>query len=201
MRFSPRPESAFNHFLMTTMTILTTSRLRLEPITDAHFDGLFALNSDPAVMRYLTGKPDTREDTHAMIERIASRRIQFGFSWWAFIEQQTGEMIGAGAVQYLERDPTNPLELAWRLRADKWGQGFASEAARNIAGFAFDMLDAELLCAVCHPENRKSSRVMERLGMHYKGDEVWYDMNTAVYEIARAEWFEHFQAEHQGRPS
>jgi hypothetical protein len=32
---------------------------------------------------------------------------------------------------------------------------------------------------------------MERLGMHYKGDEVWYDMNTSVYEITRAEWFEH----------
>lgn len=172
------------------MTVLTTSRLRLEPITDAHFDGLFALNSDPVVMRYITGKPDTCDETLAIIERVKARWSEFGFSWWCFIERQTGEIIGAGAIQHLGRDPKNPLEIAWRLRQDKWGQGFASEAARCMAGFAFDTLDAKLLCAVCHPENRNSSRVMERLGMHYKGDEVWYDTNTAVYEITRAEWLD-----------
>ncbi len=176
------------------MTVLKTSRLLLEPITDAHFDGLFALNSDPAVMRYITGKPDTREDTLAMIERVKTRWREFGFSWWSLIEQRTGEIIGAGCIQHLGRDPDNPLEIGWRLRMDKWGQGFASEAARCMAGFAFETLNAELLCAVCHPENRASSRVMERLGMRYKGEEVWYDMNTTVYEITRAEWLAHCRA-------
>ncbi|MDL2357565.1 MAG: GNAT family N-acetyltransferase, partial [Pseudomonadota bacterium] len=84
------------------MTSLSTARLRLEPITEAHVDGLYALNSDPAVMRYITGKPDTRADTLAMIERIASRRREFGPAWWAFIDRRSGDMIGAGAVQYLE---------------------------------------------------------------------------------------------------
>lgn len=170
------------------MTSLSTARLRLEPITEAHVDGLYALNSDPAVMRYITGKPDTRADTLAMIERIASRRREFGHSWWAFIDRLSGDMIGAGAVQYLERNPDNPLELAWRLRPDKWGQGYASEAARCIAAFAFDTLGAEMLCAVCQPDNRSSSRVMERLGMAYQRDAVWYEMTTAVYEITRAQW-------------
>lgn len=176
------------------MTVLKTSRLRLEPITDAHFDGLFALNSDPAVMRYITGKPDTREDTLAMIERVKARWSEFGFSWWSLIEQRTGEIIGAGCIQHLGRDPDNPLEIGWRLRMDKWGQGFASEAARCMAGFAFETLNAELLCAVCHPENHASSRVMERLGMRYKGEEVWYDMDTTVYEMTRAEWLAHCRA-------
>lgn len=173
---------------MTNLTNLLTARLRLEPITEAHFDGLFALNSDAAVMRYITGKPDTRDDTHAMIERIASRRREFGYSWWAFIDQHSGAMIGAGSVQYLERNRHNPLELAWRLRPDKWGQGYASEAARCIAAFAFDTLAAEMLCAVCHPENRNSSRVMERLGMVYRRDAVWYEMTMQVYEITAAQW-------------
>lgn len=171
------------------MTVLTTPRLRLEPFTDAHFDGLFAMNSDPAVMRYITGKPDTRDDTLAMIERVKAAWSKFGFSWWCFIEQRTGEVIGAGCIQHLGRDPRNPLEIGWRLRVDKWGQGFASEAARCMAGFAFDTLGADLLCAVCNPENRASSRVMERLGMRYRGEEVWYERNTSAYEITRSEWF------------
>ncbi|QJQ06599.1 GNAT family N-acetyltransferase [Undibacterium piscinae] len=41
------------------MSILSSARLRLVPMNDSHFDGLFAMNSDPAVMRYITGKPDT----------------------------------------------------------------------------------------------------------------------------------------------
>lgn len=182
------------------MTTLTTPRLRLEPITEAHFEDLFALNSDPAVMRYITGMPDTRESTRLMMERIESRRVEFGHSWLAFIELATGEMIGAGAVQYLGRDRNNPLELAWRLRADKWGQGFASEAAHALAAYGFDTLGADKLCAVCHPENRNSSRVMERLGMHYKGDEIWYEMNTSIYEITRAEWLEHLRSRDASRP-
>jgi hypothetical protein len=63
------------------MAVLTTPRMRLEPVGDAHFDGLFALNSDPAVMRFITGKPDTREDTQANIARVKAAWKQFGYSW------------------------------------------------------------------------------------------------------------------------
>ena len=170
------------------MTILETARLRLEPMTDAHFDGLFAMNSDPDVMRYITGKPDTEDDTWAMIERVQARWELYGFSWWTFIEKSTGEIIGAGCIQYLGRDPGNPHETGWRLRKDKWGQGFASEAAERMAAFAFDELQAPLLCAVCDPANKGSSHVMEKLGMHYVGDETWYDMLCARYQMTREEW-------------
>jgi len=171
------------------MTILTTSRLRLEPMTDAHFDGLYAMNSDAAVMRYITGKPDTPENTREMIERVKERWALYGFSWWTFFEIETGEIIGAGCIQHLGRDPANPHEIGWRLRQDKWGKGFASEAARRMASFAFDDLNAPLLCAVCQPENRASSHVMEKLGMAYKGTGQWYGSTLSLYEITRDEWF------------
>jgi RimJ/RimL family protein N-acetyltransferase len=170
------------------MTILTTPRLRLEPMTDAHFDGLYAMNSDPEVMRYITGKPDTPDDTRAMIERVKDRWALYGFSWWTFFEIETGEIIGAGCVQHLGRDPANPHELGWRLRQDKWGKGFASEAARRMASFAFDTVGAPLVCAVCNPANRASSQVMEKLGMSYQGEAEWYGMTTSVYEISGADW-------------
>lgn len=170
------------------MTILTTPRLRLEPMNDSHFAGLFKMNSDPDVMRYITGKPDTQEDTRAMIERVKTRWIEFGFSWWSFIELETSEIIGAGCIQYLGRDPANPLEIGWRLRQDKWGRGFASEAAQHMAAFAFETLRADTLCAVCHQDNLASAHVMKKLGMHYRGIEKWYEMDTAVYEMTASDW-------------
>ena len=170
------------------MTILTSERLRLEPFDDHHLDGLHAMNRLPEVMRFITGKPETLEQTRAAIELVKERWAEYGFSWWAFVEHGSGRVIGAGCIQHLGRDPANPHEIGWRLVPDKWGQGFAFEAARAMAAFAFDTLDAPLLCAVCKPDNVDSAKVMQRLGMRYRGEETCYDSPHAVYEMTRAEW-------------
>ena len=171
------------------MTILTTERLRLEPYQDRHLEGLFRLNSDPAVMRYITGKPLSLEETEQTLAKIKQRWNDFGFSWWAFIELSSNEVIGAGCIQHLAQARENPLEVGWRLRPDKWHQGFATEAARAMLEFAFSTLNAPLLYAVCHTENPASAKVMERLGMQYRGIERWYDMDTLAYQLS----FEQFQ--------
>jgi RimJ/RimL family protein N-acetyltransferase len=170
------------------MTVLTTPRLRLEPMNPDHFDGLQAMNSDPAVMRYITGRPETPDETRQSIERVQGRWRDIGYSWWSFIELATGELVGAGCIQHLGHDRANPHEIGWRLRTDRHGQGLASEAARAMASFAFTAQGAPLLCAICWPENDKSARVMERLGMRYKGQETWHDRTMSVWQVTREEW-------------
>jgi len=170
------------------MTILTTPRLRLEPITDRHLHGLHAINGDAEVMRYITGKAETLEETQAMVDRVKARWAEWGFSWWVFVKQASGEVIGTGCIQYLARDMANPLEIGWRLRRDRQGQGYASEAARAMAAFAFETVQTPLLLAVCNPANTASSTVMERLGMRYRGLERWYDSDCATYEMTRDAW-------------
>ena len=170
------------------MTILTTERLRLEPIDDRHFDGLQAMNRLPEVMRFISGQAETPEQTRKMIEVVKGRWAQYGFSWWAFIERESGRLVGAGCIQYLGRDPANAHEIGWRLVPERWGRGLASEAARAMAAFAFETMDAPLLTALCLPENAGSKRVMERLGMRYRGLEEWYERPHAVFEMTRAEW-------------
>ncbi len=176
------------------MTILTTARLRLEPQVEAHLDGLNAVNADPEVMRYVTGQPETREETLAGIRRVQQRWADVGYSWFAFVERDTGEVIGSGCLQNLRRelvanpDPGAPLELGWRLRQDRWGRGLASEAAEALAAFAFDQHGAQEVYAVCEPENVASSRVMERLGMHALGLQRWYGREMATYAISAAQW-------------
>ncbi|HVH43270.1 MAG TPA: GNAT family N-acetyltransferase [Labilithrix sp.] len=169
-------------------TILTTPRLRLEPFADAHVEQLHEMNSDLEVMRYITGRPQTLEETRASIERVKARWAEWGYSWWSFFELETGRIIGAGCIQHLDRDAANPLELGFRLRRDKWHQGFASEAARAMAAFAFETLEATQLTAICHPNNTASAQVMLRLGMSYRGIERWYEEDWAVYAMSRSDW-------------
>ena len=177
------------------MTLLTTSRLRLEPFTESHLAGVNKLNSDPEVMRYLTaGRPETLDETRGLIERIEKRWLEFGYSWWALIERDTNEVIGAGAIQNLRReavllpDLACPLEIGWRLRRDRWGRGLAVEAARAMAAFAFNALNARELFAVCDPANTASENVMKRLGMQELGMQRWYGKDLLTYRIAASEW-------------
>ena len=176
------------------MTQLTTARLRLEPITDHHLDAMNAMNSDPEVMRYLSGKPETREETQAVIERVKARWADTGYSWWAAMALDTGELVGAGALQNLRRemtllpDPACPLEIGWRLRRAHWGAGLASEIATAILDFAFETQAPDEVLAVCNPDNTASSRVMERIGMLPQGLQHWYGQSLTTYRIDAAQW-------------
>jgi RimJ/RimL family protein N-acetyltransferase len=176
------------------MTVLTTPRLRLEPLGDMHFDGMQAMNADPEVMRLISGQPETPEQTRAVIERVKARWIAIGYSWWAIIERDSGELAGAGALQNLRREMTPlpdlacPLELAWRLRRDRWGRGYASEAALAIRDFAFDTFQPEELLAVCAPDNAASASVMARIGMQRQGLQHWYGKPQLTCRIDAAQW-------------
>lgn len=179
------------------MTILHSARLRFEPMREAHYDGLRVLNADPEVMRYISGQPETPEETRASIARVAQRWNTLGHSWWSIFEQDSGELVGAGCIQHLGHDPLNPHEIGWRLRPDRWGRGYAIEAAERMARFAFEQLEAPLLCAVCDPSNGRSVRVMEKLGMRLRGEETWHGQRVLAYGVERAAW----QARIQSRES
>jgi len=66
--------------------------------------------------------------------------------------------------------------------------GAAFEAAERMVTFAFETLEANLLCAVCHPENIASVAVMKKLGMRFRSVEEWYSANDLTFEITRNEW-------------
>jgi RimJ/RimL family protein N-acetyltransferase len=174
-------------------TCLETERLLLVPCSDEHLSGLSAINSDPAVMRYISGRPETLAETQMMIDRVKARWARWGYSWWTFIEHHSGEIVGAGCIQNLRRggadpDPDCPLEIGWRIRRDKWAQGLATEAARVMADFAFVRLHADSLYAVCDPDNGASMSVMMKLGMRYRGLEDWYARQVTTYEVAAEAW-------------
>ncbi len=180
------------------MTILHSPRLRLEPYEDRHFEGLHAMNRLPEVMRYIGVAPETPDVTRAGIARVKARWLDWGYSWWAFVHLDSDRIAGGGCIQHLRREADlpsdfntlrqNPLEIGWRLHPDFWRQGLASEAAQVMAAFAFDTLSAPELLAVRHPDNLGSKRVMERLGMRYRGLERWYGEPLATHAMNSQDW-------------
>ena len=106
----------------------------LRPVTRDDTSLLLELNSDPEVMRYITGRPSTAEEVATEVNQAIGSR------WLAF-RRDTGEFVGwFGAVP----DPTGTeYEIGWRLRQSAWGHGFASEGARALIEGLFTRREVE----------------------------------------------------------
>lgn len=163
---------------------IATKRLRLVPFAPAHVDDLFAMNSDPDVMRFLGG-PQAREDTETSIVRVQSRWEQFGYSWWTLFLRDADIMIGAACLQNLAHKENAPLEIGWRLKPEFHGSGYATEAGQAAMDFGFDHVGVDYICSVADPDNEASQKVMKRLGMQYVGVQTHYDVPCAYYEIEK----------------
>jgi RimJ/RimL family protein N-acetyltransferase len=145
---------------------LTTARLVLRPWRDEDLEPFAALNADPRVMEYFA-KCLTREESAARIAAIRAHFDEHGFGKWAVEAPGVAPLVGiVGLAVPKEELPFNPcVEIGWRLAAEHWGRGYATEAARAALDFGFHSLGLNEIVAFTVPANARSRGVMERLGM------------------------------------
>lgn len=145
---------------------LTTERLCLRAWREADRAPFAALNADPEVMQFFVA-PFTREQSDALIERIEAHVRERDFGLWAVelrAERRFLGFVGLAATTFPA--PFTPcVEIGWRLARDAWGHGYASEAARAALRFGFETLAPAEIVAYTVPNNLRSRRVMERIGM------------------------------------
>jgi ribosomal-protein-alanine N-acetyltransferase len=168
--------------------IIQTERLVLRPFEEADAPSVM-FYCDPEVMRFIPGGP---RDPGQLLARfpatVANRRAQWaslGFGLWAVVFKATGEVIGHCGLQPLP-DGTD-VEVAYLLDKPRWGKGLATEAAVAAIRFGFETAGLEKIVAIAMPENRGSTRVMEKAGMRLVGPAHHYGIDVVEYKIARAD--------------
>lgn len=147
---------------------LETDRLVLRRFTEADVENLFDLDSDPAVMRFLTGgKPTPREVVRSeILPRFLQCYERFaGLGYWAAIERSTGAFLGWFELRPREGGSRDEAELGYRLRRSAWGKGYASEGARALIRKGFTECGLQRVVATTMTVNTASRRVMERAGL------------------------------------
>ncbi|MFI5845986.1 GNAT family N-acetyltransferase [Catenuloplanes sp. NPDC051500] len=173
------------------MITLETDRLRLRSEwRDDDLDALAAMNADPEVMRYiLDGAVRDREQSAAALAKFARDWRERGYGLFAIDVRETGALAGwAGlALPAFLPEVMPSVEIGWRLARGSWGKGYATEAATAALRFGFDELGLDRVISIRHPENVRSARVMEKLGLAYEFDAVIpvYHQQVAVHAIAR----------------
>jgi RimJ/RimL family protein N-acetyltransferase len=109
----------------------------------------------------------TGDESNAMVDRIEAHFDRHGFGLWAVEVPNQIPFIGfvGLAIPSFEAHFTPCVEIGWRLAVQCWGHGYATEAARAALTFGFGPLALEEIVSFTVPENLRSRRVMERLGM------------------------------------
>jgi RimJ/RimL family protein N-acetyltransferase len=148
---------------------LDTERLALRRFTADDADLLIELDSDPAVMRYLTGGEPTAPE---VIREGHLPSILAGYDKWggqlglfAAHEKDAGAFIGWFTVRPEPDGPANEVELGYRLRQAAWGRGYATEGSRALVRRAFTELGVSLVWAETMTVNHGSRAVLDKLGM------------------------------------
>jgi [ribosomal protein S5]-alanine N-acetyltransferase len=133
-------------------------------VPEADAEPMLRVYGDSEVMRFIPGGALSDEvAVRSLLERYTEAHQRQGFSSWAVVDQETGEPIGDAGFGIFE--PTGEVELGYTLARDRWGQGYATEAARACLAAGLEELEAPRIIAVVDAENEASLRLPERIGM------------------------------------
>jgi RimJ/RimL family protein N-acetyltransferase len=153
---------------MTLPREIHTDRLLLRRWTEADLEPFAELNADPRVTEFLP-TPLTREQSDALVARVEAHFDQHGFGLWAV--EIPGVAPFAGFIGLytprFEAHFTPSIEIGWRLSAEHWGRGYATEGARAAIAFGFEEAGLREIVSFTVPANIRSRHVMEKIGMTY----------------------------------
>jgi len=146
--------------------MIKTSRVLLRSWQKRDREAFARLNSDPRVMEFMPGCLSAAE-SDLLADRIEDHFRQHGFGLYAAELRQEGQFIGfiGLSVPAFEAHFTPCVEIGWRLSADFWGRGLATEGAKAVLEHAFGVLGLESLVSFTVPANVRSIRLMEKIGM------------------------------------
>ena len=183
--------------------VAETERLVLRHFTaDDGADQLIELDSDPEVMRHLTGGEPTLPPA-AVRERVIPNvlatyeRWGGGLGLFAAYEKDGGAFLGWFQLRAEREGPLDVVELGYRLRRDAWGKGYATEGARALLDKGFSQLGLRLVYGETMAVNLASQKVMEKVGMQVVAEIPTPDDMQQVpgaerggfrYEITAEQW-------------
>lgn len=179
--------------------MIRTERLLLRRWRDDDRPTFAAMNRDPIVMEHFQGLT-APEDSDAFVDRIESHWDDDGWGLWAVEVPGVTPFVGFTGLWPATHVLGWPsVEVGWRLARAHWGNGYATEAAHAALRFAFEDVGLDEIVSFTVPQNERSRRVMERIGLvrdpvgdfdHPRVDATAYPelVRHVLYRLDRRAW-------------
>lgn len=167
-------------------TFAETPRLLLRELQATDTPGMFALDSDPEVHRYLGNQTvQTLAQSQEIISFVRRQYQENGIGRWAVELKETGEFLGWAGLKLI-REPLNGhvnfYEVGYRLLRRHWGHGYATEAARASVAYGFNVLKLPVLYAIADIQNLASRAVLAKAGFQHMSEFEHEGVPTAWLE-------------------
>lgn len=172
---------------------LETERLILREMLPDDAKGMFELDSNPKVHKYLGSKPiKTIEESQKMIDNVRNQYINQGIGRWATIEKATDDFIGwSGLKLNFEKTINNHInfyDIGYRFMPRYWGKGYATESAIATLDYAFKTMKIETVVGMAEVENIASKKVLQKIGLQYVEDFLFEDLKVSWYELNKSNY-------------
>ena len=175
---------------MARPTTLKTERLLLRPFKLSDIDAVLEYASDPQWATHYPG-PYNRKRAEYMVAFAVSTPRDNGA---VFAIVYDGRVIGLVSLNVDPEDRERKAELGYDIARNVWGRGLAAEAASAVCDWGFREYALAKIFAGADARNKRSLRVMEKLGMTreavHRSDEVkdGERVDSALYSVLRSEW-------------
>jgi RimJ/RimL family protein N-acetyltransferase len=134
---------------------------------------------DPEVMKFIDRRGGlSGEGLVAKLECEIENERRYGVQYWPVFEGE--EFIGCCGLKPWVHSARGGHELGFHIVREKWGRGYAFEAAQGVISYAFGTLRLSHIMAGHHPENSNSRKILLRLGFRF--DEYVFFPPTGLIE-------------------
>jgi len=166
-----------------------TERLILRELLPSDVDGMFELDSDPEVHKYLGNKPvQDKQQIVAVIDFIRKQYVDYGIGRWAIMDKKTDEFMGWAGLKYVTEETNgqrNFYDLGYRLIRRHWGKGIATEAAQASLEYGFNDMKLEKLHGIADCQNIGSNKILTKIGFNLVDTFNFDDIPCNWYTIVK----------------
>lgn len=167
-------------------------RLRLRPVRPDDVEGIFGYASDPEVCRYTVWPLKSREGAERHLQDVLARYTagEGEIVDWAIERREDGAFLGKVSLHHADGET---VRVGVVLAQEYWGKGFGREAVRLAMGSAFADYGFERVVGACHPDNERSRKLIEALGLRFLRRDTLelregVQREMLIYELMRNEY-------------
>jgi len=175
---------------------LETERLLIRELRVTDLEGMFELDSNTEVHKYLGNKPiTTKEEAKNTIQSIRNQYTERGIGRFAVIEKKSGKFIGWSGFKLNKgkKETLNGfdhfIDIGYRFIPKYWKKGYGLESAIACLDFGFKTLNYDIIYGAADLKNIGSNTILQRIGMdfvnEFEYDNItvnWYQLKKENYE-------------------
>ncbi len=171
---------------------IETKNLILRDVKESDIDGMFQLDSNKEVHKYLGNNPITnKKQAEEAVTFIRQQYKERGIGRFATVEKSSGRFIGWAGLKLNqgEKEKLNGVEdfidVGYRFIPTFWGRGYATEAALASLEYGFKTMNYDLIYGAAEAENIASNKILRKIGLQFSNEFIYDNIKCNWYKLKK----------------